>query len=507
MNSEIKSALSLGDAIREGYLKKPRARMVIGQNESITYADAFQRMHAMACMLQRECGIGVGDGVMLCAPNTSMFVVVLAAAEMCGARVSLVSSDVSDENMQRLLSLLNPAVVVADSESQQRLAERASSVRRVFRFDASAPREHSVGRATARGDGACFEAAARGGEAELVLMTSGSTGTPKAIVNSFSSFARNASRLADRLAVTPDDVVYVPVPLSHVYGIMGVYTALLAMGTMVTCAKYRAETSLDLLYSTHASVYFGVHTMYARELRLQKTLATPAPSSLRCGLVAGSACPPALFSEYERCFGCTLVQSYGMTETAATLTLSYPDASVDIRSRFVGFPTQGSQVVADPETGEMLCKTPSLMRSRIDEEGEHAPDLDEDGWFHTGDIGAFDPEGGWRIVGRIKDVIIRGGINIFPAEVEAAYQGHPNVSESCLVGYPDSDLGERTCLCVIPAGDDVPSSLELRSFAAGRVEKCKIPDIILKMKEFPRLSNGKVDKRALRARVSATVCG
>ena len=132
--------------------------------------------------------------------------------------------------------------------------------------------------------------------------------------------------------------------------------------------------------------------------------------------------------------------------------------------------------------------------------------IDAEGWLHTGDVGWVDANNYVWVDGRVKDMIIRGGINIYPAEVENTYQDHPQIAECCLVGYPDPDLGERTCLCVIMNEGADLSAFALREYAKGLIEKCKIPDLVMKMDEFPRLGNGKIDKKALGAHVRSILC-
>ncbi|HAM15275.1 MAG TPA: AMP-binding protein, partial [Eggerthellaceae bacterium] len=155
----------------------------------------------------------------------------------------------------------------------------------------------------------------------------------------------------------------------------------------------------------------------------------------------------------------------------------------------------------DPQTGEVLCKSVAMMDGLLKEDGTLDPGVDEDGWFHSGDVARMDDDGNYYIVGRIKDIVIRGGVNIFPAEVENAYQQHEGVAESCLVGYPDPELGERTCLCVVEKDGCDASASDLRAWAKGRLEKCKIPDVVMKMDRLPRLASDKTDKAALRRTV------
>jgi acyl-CoA synthetase (AMP-forming)/AMP-acid ligase II len=226
-------------------------------------------------------------------------------------------------------------------------------------------------------------------------------------------------------------------------------------------------------------------------------------SHLRVAKIAGAACPEAAAAEYERRYGCRVISSYGMTEAAATVTMADYDAPLHVRTAGVGKPIDGVSVKIDPESGELLIKSVSLMDGLLLEDGTIDPGVDEDGWFHSGDVAAIDEDGNYFITGRIKDIVIRGGVNIFPAEVENAYQNHEGIAESCLVGYPDPELGERTCLCVVPKEGADDSAAALRDFAKGRLEKCKIPDVVMKMDELPRLANGKTDKTTLRDVVAA----
>ena len=282
---------------------------------------------------------------------------------------------------------------------------------------------------------------------------------------------------------------------------------------------------MSLVTSVQANVYLGVSTMYLRELRENQDGEWDL-SCLRAGLVAGATSPLAVFEEYEKRYGAILVNSYGMTETAATLTVAELDDPLRKRAASVGHPIEGAEVrtapldadgdglacpyPAEPEggwrRGELVCKTPSLADGIIGADGELVQRLDAEGWLHTGDIGWVDADNYVWVDGRVKDMIIRGGINIYPAEVENTYQDHPQVAECCLVGYPDPDLGERTCLCVIMNEDADLSMFAMREYAKGRIEKCKIPDLVMRMDEFPRLGNGRIDKKALQAHVKGILC-
>lgn len=489
---------SLLRALQKGCLRTPAQQMVVGtDDESLTYASAYHGACALAQYLRTACGIDSGSTVMLLASNIPEYPLMLAAIEACGARAVLLSAASERGEVMRALSLVEPQLAIVTSLAhRQAIAQCAPDTALMTLRCPGGGQSVEEAVSSFRGDFACNAAKGAYDQARVVVFSSGSTGCPKAIVHRSHSFWRNAQALGDAFGMRGDDVLFLPVPFAHVYGVLGIYAALASGATIVTCSKYRPETAIDLIASTRATLYFGVPTMYLRELRASEVGGSDL-STLRAGLVAGASCPEAVFEEYERRWNCTLAQSYGMTETAATLTVSSLEWPLALRAGSVGLPIEGVKLKLAEETGEILCKSPSLMEGIMQASGILESGIDGEGWFHSGDIGAFDEAGRLSVVGRIKDIIIRGGINIYPAEIENVYQENPLVSECCLVGYPDPDLGERTCLCAIMGREAQASAHELRDFARGKVEKFKIPDVVLKVDEFPRLPNGKIDKKKL----------
>jgi len=485
----------------KGYLEHPFKQAVIGTEESLTYAQAYLRAKSLAWYLQNELGIGPESRVVLASPNVADHPVVLAAVQACGAMLVLISWQAEASEYPTYADLVHPDLfIVCRPQACDALASACSNLPiMTIRCEhegcasiESAIREH-------RTQGIQYEPSIEG-DPRIVLFSSGSTGAPKAIVNRSSSFFHNGSEIARGYRVTSDDVLYLPVPFFHSYGMIGLYTALSKGATIVTLLKYRPEASLTTIESARVTVYFGVPTMYVRELRIVDDEDWDF-SSLRVAKLAGAPCPEAVAAEYEERFGCRVLPSYGMTELAATTLMADYDASLHVRAAGVGKPIDGVQVKIDPVTGELLCKSVSFMDGILREDGTLDKCLDEEGWFHSGDVAVQDEDGNYYISGRIKDMVIRGGVNIFPAEVENVYQEHEGISESCLVGYPDPELGERTCLCVVEREGFDDSAASLRMYAQGRLEKPKIPDVVMKMESFPQLASGKIDKAALRAYV------
>ena len=485
----------------EGYLSNPSKQALIGTGEAYSYSEAYLRSKVLAYYFANELGLGPSSVITLSSPNYIELPIIVAAAQACGAMMVMCSGRAEPQECVQYARISNPDLFIVCRPDACEPLEEAYPELTVMTLKCEAEGHVSIGAAIAkhRRQGMGYDPSVEG-DPRIVLFSSGSTGTPKAIVNRSSSFYHTGNCVAKGYRISSDDVLYLPVPFFHSYGMNGLYAALSRGATVVTLLKYRSESSLSIIESARVTVYFGVPTMYLREMRVNADDEWDL-SSLRLAKIAGAPCPEPAVEEFERRYQCKMLPSYGMTETAPTLTMADYDSSLHVRAAGVGKPIDGVEIKLDPETGELLCKSVALMDGLLQEDGSVVLDLDEDGWFHTGDVATVDEDGNYFIVGRIKDVVIRGGVNIYPAEIESFYQSHPSVAESCMVGYPDPELGERTCLCVIEKEGSDETASALRDYAKGRLEKCKIPDVVLKMDSFPRLANDKTDKAALRRAV------
>lgn len=484
--------------IYEGFSTHGSKRFAISDDETLSYADVYMRANSLAGYFSEELHLASGSTVALSAPNLVQVPVILAAAQLVGARVALFASSATPNELEQGLNLIRPELVVMSQNEHCKLAQKLAPYATVLAVgcpSAQFPLLDEVVAKSGFDNRRHFPNA--NADAGIIVFSSGSTGTPKAIVNRASSFALNGLALRKWLELTENDVVFLPVPLIHVFGIVGLYATLAAGAQFVTVTHYHASEACALIASTHATVHLGVPTMFIRELRENSDDEWDF-SSLRSGLVAGAGCPPNVITDFEERYGCRIMQSYGMSETAATLTVTPLSLPADKRVATVGFCIEGAEATTDPATGEILCKTPSLMEGVLGEDGSLDLPLDDEGWFHSGDIGTMDEEGYITITGRMKDMIIRGGVNVFPSEVEAIYDDNDDISACCAVGYDDDDLGERICLCVVMAPGRDASARDLRAYAKSRADKCKVPDLIHKMDALPYLKSGKVDKKAVK---------
>lgn len=498
---KLASDVTFFHAFEKGFYRCPSRQMILSTYESLSYASAYINARSLAWYFHTVVGLDEQSNAVVACLNHVWFPVVVAALQMCHTRLILLPGGSESSEFDNALGLFNPDLCVVDSPSHcsalEGLGYGGTIMTLSVHCDPYMQVEDAAARISVEGHAYVPE---EPGDPEIVLFSSGSTGRPKAIVNRSSSYYRSGIMQGVTLHATFDDICYIPVPVSHTYGIVSMYTALQKCATIVTAVKYRSNTSLSIVSDMHATLYFGVPTMYLREMHANESGSWDL-SSLRAGLVAGSSCPESVFEHYKERWDCDLVQCYGMTETAATLATASLDFPLSLRPFCVGRSIPGATFKIAEGTNEIWCKTPSLMRGIMCENGTIDPGVDEEGWLHTGDVGRLDDEGRLYITGRIKDMIIRGGINIHPSEIENLYQSNEAVAECCVVSYPDRELGERTCLCVVLARGADESAYDLRSWAKGRVEKCKIPDVVMKFDDLPRLDSGKVDKMTLKQQV------
>lgn len=477
--------------------KEPDKAMIITPEREITYREAYDLALSLISVLHLEFRLDARSRILMYLPNVVEVPSIIAAAQSLGCSLAFRAPSLIEYSLQNDVALLRPnLVIVLDADSAA--AAEPTNVP-ILSLRGSMGRSVSLEVARARvpavDPGSVIPHSQL--DPEILLFSSGTTGTPKAIANRMSSFTSNAFELTAALEISSRDVLYVPVPFFHVYGFIGMVSAILRKATLSIVGKYTVERSRTLVDKAGVTVYFGVPTMFVREMNAD-TLRENPPKTLRLCMMAGAECSPATFERCEEYFGCPIVQSYGMTETAATLTVEKPESNEEVRKNGLGFPIAGVSLSIDDNSGEVLVKTPALMTRAISGEYRESKIVDDDGWFHTGDIGFLDEEGRLHVTDRLKDLIVRGGLNVYPSQVERVFRDLAGVSECFAVGYPDAELGERVCLLVVPDGRASITVEELRSFSKGKLEKGQYPDAIVYLEEAPCLPNGKPDKKAMR---------
>jgi fatty-acyl-CoA synthase len=351
-----------------------------------------------------------------------------------------------------------------------------------------------------------------------LMYTSGTTGRPKGALLTQRGLTNNARLAFDGAGIGPDDVLVNPMPLFHVGGGLCTLGAVSATATHVLMPRFSPALQLELIETYRATVLLGVPTMMNAMLG-HPDLPARDVSSLRRALSGGAVSPPALVRQAEATFGLTYSITFAQTESSCSITMTGSADSADDRAETLGRPLPDTEVrIADLGSGETaacgavgeICTRGYLvMRGYLNAPEATAAAIDADGWLHTGDLGSMDERGYLRIAGRMKDMIIRGGENIYPREIEEVLIGHPAVADASVLGFPDEHYGETVAAAIRPAApdsaaDELADALadELAAFCRDRLAAYKVPIRWLITDAFPLTASGKVRKDALREQLA-----
>lgn len=343
-----------------------------------------------------------------------------------------------------------------------------------------------------------------------IQFTSGTTGHPKGATLSHRNILNNGFFVGESIGLQPNDKLCAPVPLYHCFGMV---MANLGCLTHAACVVYPSEAFeplavLEAVAAERCSVLYGVPTMFIGILN-HAELARFDLSSLRTGIMAGSPCPTEVMRQVvDRLHMPEITIAYGMTETSPVSFQSSTDDPLERRVNSVGrihphldvkLVDSDGQVVPIGEPGELCTRGYSVMLGYWDDSKLTAEVLDPEGWMHSGDLATLDGAGYCNIVGRIKDMVIRGGENIYPREIEEFLHQHPAVHDVQVIGVPDPKYGEELCAWVKVKSGHTLEAEELRQFCHGRIARYKVPKHVKFVESFPLTVTGKVRKIAMRA--------
>lgn len=346
-----------------------------------------------------------------------------------------------------------------------------------------------------------------------ILFTSGTTGYPKGAMHNHGQalwMVGNWNRSND---LRSTDRMLVINPFFHSFGYRsGWVSALVAGITVFPIASFDATHVLQVIERERITVLMGPPTIFT-SLREHADFAKRDLSSLRVGHTGSANVPVDLIRIGREEFGFDLfLTSFGQTETTALVTVNYPDADFETIARTVGQPlpdvelkivdTHG-QAQPDGESGELLVRGPNVMQGYFEDPEQTAATIDRDGWLHTGDVGCIDAHGNLRILDRLKDVVITGGFNAYPAEIENALRAHPAIADVTVIAWPDERMGEVCAACIIPNKGCALTLDELTYWARPKMANYKIPRHVFVVPDFPRTPLGKVQKFVLRDRLLA----
>jgi len=461
----------------------------------LTYAQLHAAAAAVAGDL-RERGIEPGDRVGLVLPNVPAYPILFHGALLAGAvvvpmnpllKAREVEYYIGDSGMSLIYGWDGAGDVVPD-------AAAATGITGVV--------VPALGPADLGGEPVPEPVDRADSDTAVILYTSGTTGQPKGAELSHHNLASNAALTRDTLIeIGPDDVIMGCLPLFHVFGLTCGLNAAVAGGSCLTLIpRFDPAKALTVVARDRVTVFEGVPTMYAA--MLHSPGADDADmSSLRSCITGGSAMPAEIMRGFEETFGCEVYEGYGLSETSPVASFNQPGH--ERRPGTIGFPVRGCKMrvvddagrdVAEGEPGEIAIRGENLMKgywNRPDATAEAIPD----GWFRSGDIATRDADGYYTIVDRKKDMIIRGGYNVYPREVEETLYEHPAVAEAAVVGIKHAELGEEIGAAVALKPDASADPEELKAFVKDRLAAYKYPRSIWLVDELPKGPTGKILRR------------
>lgn len=345
-----------------------------------------------------------------------------------------------------------------------------------------------------------------------IQFTSGTTGSPKGATLTHSNIVNNGFQVAERMRFTAEDRLCIPVPLYHCFGmVMGVLGCVTHGATMVfSGAAFEPGAVLETVQQERCTALYGVPTMFIAELDYPD-FARFDLSTLRTGVMAGAPCPIEIMKRVMRDMHMTEVTiCYGMTETSPVSFQSAVDDPIEKRVTTVGRiqPYLEAKVVNEQgvtaprgERGELLTRGYSVMLGYWDDEQRTREVIDAARWMHTGDLATIDADGYCNIVGRVKDMIIRGGENVYPREIEDFLYTHPKVQAAQVFGVPDAQFGEAVCAWIKLREGVQGSAEEVRAFCIGQIAHYKIPKYVEFVTDFPMTVTGKTQKFIMRRKM------
>jgi fatty-acyl-CoA synthase len=516
---------SVAQVLEERAAEAPDRPFLLFGDRQVTYGQLNQRASALAAALH-ELGIEKDDRIAIDLPNWPEFIISMFAVSKIGAVMVPLNPRYTVPELQYMLRHSEAAVVIS--------AETFNGIDYLQLFEGfltSLPDFQylvTVGEAELWYDDRIYQfedLLSSGDGRELpprdidpaedafaILYTSGTMGKPKGVALTHTNLIATAAETVDSIQLAPADVVFGVATVFHVFGIgPGVIGTALAGASLVLQEQFDPADALDLIEKHRVTVHYGVPTVYVTEIREMERRRRDL-STLRTGIVAGAPIGDDLVRRIREELCPDLCVAYSLTETASTVSMTRLDDPVQKQVFTVGRPLPGTEVrvldldgtiLPEESLGEIAVRGPGVMKGYYRQPGETAQAFDDDGYFLTGDLGILDEDGYIHIVGRRKELIIRGGFNVYPREVEDRLHAHPAVLDVAVVGLPHEVLGEVVCACILPVEGAIVTGEEIKDWCRSTLADYKVPDLVRFFDSFPLTGSGKVRRIELARMVSA----
>jgi fatty-acyl-CoA synthase len=498
---------TIGDALDAAVATWPDREALVSVEQALrlTYRELSEAVDRLAAGLQQR-GVGKGDRVGIWSPNCAEWVLTQYATARLGAVLVTINPAYRTHELAYVLeqagvSLLIAAPSFKTSDYCAMAADAAAGVPAVF----FGSREWQV-LSSSGSELAVPELAAQ--EPINIQYTSGTTGFPKGATLSHTNILGNGFLVGQGCGYTEADRICVPVPFYHCFGMVMGNLAALTHGACVVipAPAFDPAATLGAVQKERCTSLYGVPTMFIAELALED-FGDYDVSTLRTGIMAGSPCPVEVMKQVT-VYMPEVTIAYGMTETSPVSTQTGADDTLDHRTATVGRVHPHVTVkVVDPDTGETVQRGQTgelctggygVMLGYWEDPAKTAEAIDADGFMHTGDLAVMDDDGYLSIVGRSKDMVIRGGENVYPREVEEFLYTHPDIVDAQVIGVPDAKYGEELCAWVRLREGSALTVQELRTFCTGKLAHYKVPRHLRITDEFPMTVTGKVQKFKMR---------
>lgn len=474
------------------------------QEKRYTYREFEQRVKNTAAGLQEQ-GINHGDRIALVLPNCPQFVEIFLAAARLGAVIMPLNVRHTDNEFEHILSESEPTVVVVADQYLETIEQSGYPLSTKTTFVVGEPDDYRPYDALSR-DQSVDTATPEETDKFCVLYTSGTTGLPKGVPADHFHLVNGGLNNAACFGLDGGTIGLFPTPLFHVMALVsGLLGVLAAAGTSVILTEFSPDSFLQVIEDERPTYVMAVPTNYVLAIEKGEPKAYDTTSVETFAYGGAPMSTAALSRLKERFPDVSLCNSYGKTESVSGLAAMVPGQYTMDNPDAVGIPTppmrfrvvdEGGEPLPPGEEGELVMKGPIIVNG-YQNRPEETNSAFDDGWHYTGDICTIDKDGFIRLLGRKKDMIIRGGENIYPSEIEEVLNQHEDIVEATVTDFPDDVLGERVLAAVVPAPKARVTEGELEDLCRSELADYKVPDIFRILDELPRTAAGTVDKEAI----------
>ncbi len=477
----------------------PTQPAVVEGSREISFLEFSQESNRVATALI-EMGVRPGDSVALCAPNSYHWLVFYFGAMAAGAVAVTLSNSLTRSELIQILDDAQPKILFTEDERLNDLGQRPDRpyLEKIVSNEGDISYKELIGKGTPS-----FKVIERDRtDTAAVLYTGGTTGTPKGVMLTHENLMISAHNISYHERSTHTDCALCFLPLNHVFAQVHIVNATIySGGRVVIQPSFDLENVLHTIGKNRVTKFYAVPTIYIRLLSIDDL--KEKLGSLRYCFSAAASMASEVVREWKERTGLNIHESYGMTESAAMVTYNHyyrhvigsvgtPVSTIEVQIRDLA-----GNVLKTGAEGEICIRGPNIMKGYLNKPKETRAAFWE-GWFRSGDIGVFDKNGYLFIVDRLKDMVITGGENVYPREIEEVLYTRPEVEECAVIGLPDREYGERVTAFIIPKKDLQIDPADLKSYLKTKLSSFKVPKEFISVADLPRSAAGKILKRELK---------